>query len=326
MQGRKAEVSVLYNGQAVKVDFQNDISSFSYTDPAEGESDSLSLTLADPLGRWTSDWFPVKGDRLEAMIELSNWPGNTRLKCGAFVLDSFSMSAAPQTVSLGAVSAPADVSFSAAERSRTWEKITVEQIAGDIAGRYGLSLAYDGPEVMIAALEQSKETDSAFLQRVCEQYGLCLKIYAKKLVIFSRKEYKDKGAVYTIRQAECKSWSYTTKLEGTYTGGSVTYTDPGTEKDIVYEKNLGAGRDLLINQKADSPADAQKILESALEKANHGMTTMQISMMGGPVIVSGQCVNLSGFGRLDGKYYVDQAAHSVSGSGYELSLELALIA
>ena len=54
------------------------------------------------------------------------------------------------------------------------------------------------------------------------------------------------------------------------------------------------------------------------------MTTMQISMMGGPVIVSGQCVNLSGFGRLDGKYYVDQAAHSVSGS--ELSLELALIA
>ena len=56
------------------------------------------------------------------------------------------------------------------------------------------------------------------------------------------------------------------------------------------------------------------------------MTTMQISMMGGPVIVSGQCVNLSGFGRLDGKYYVDQAAHSVSGSGYELSLELALIA
>ena len=318
MLGRRTPFTIDYNGTTVQGNFASAASSITYTDPASGESDSLSINLADADSMWTRSWIPEKGDKLSAVI------GDT--KCGDFILDTFSMSGKPQRITIGAVSAPAEESFSATDKDQTWEKVSVQQVAQEIAGRNGLDLVYDAPEIQIQALEQSEQTDSAFLQSLCDKYGLSLKIYSKKLVIFSRSAYKKKGPVATIHQGACKSWNYSTKLEGTYTGGEIAYTDPIQEKEVIFRSGDASGRVLRRNERADSPADAQRMLEAAIDEGNHDMETMSVSLVGGSIhVVASQCVQLEGFGRLSGKYYVNSVTHEMSTSGYQMSLELSKV-
>ena len=47
MNPRKATASVLYNGKNIDTKLAEFLRSFSYTDVAEGESDSLSLVIND---------------------------------------------------------------------------------------------------------------------------------------------------------------------------------------------------------------------------------------------------------------------------------------
>lgn len=327
---RHASAQIDYNGKAVKADFTDDTSSMTYTDPASGESDSLSITLEDADRRWTAAWFPVKGDAISAKIALTDWMDdgdNREIDCGAFVLSGFSMQGAPGTVSLEAVAQPVDLAWSTTERSKTWEKITAQEIAADMAGRAGLALTYDAEAISIDAIEQNKKPDSSFLQELCDKYGLQMKVYAKKLILYDRAKYKEKPAAATIPIEEVAAgWTYNTDLVGSYTGGTIAYTDPKTEKDIVYKYNETSPRLLEVTEKADSAADAEKRLKAEIEKANHGLTTLSVTLMGGLYeVYAGQCVEMTGFGRLSGKYYVDKVTHELSTSGYSMQLELALV-
>lgn len=327
---RQATAHIAYNGRAVKTDFQKDTASLTYTDPASGESDSLSLTLTDPDHRWTAAWFPVKGDAITAKIALKNWKengDNREIDCGQFVLSGFSMQGAPGTVTLEAVSQPVDRAWSTTERSKVWEKITVKRIAADVAGRAGLSLVYDAGEIELETIEQNKQPDSAFLQELCDKYGLQLKVYSKKLVVYDRARYKEKQAVAKIPVEDvAPGWSYDTDLVGSYTGGTMAYTNPKTEKDIVYKLNENSPRLLQITEKADSTVDAEMRLRAEIEKANHGMTKLSVTLMGGQYdVYAGQCVEMIGFGRLSGKYYADNVTHTMSAQGYSVQLDLALV-
>ncbi|NBI73811.1 hypothetical protein D3Z50_22900, partial [Clostridiaceae bacterium] len=46
---------------------------FSYTDPASGESDTVSITLTNIDLRWANKWMPKKGDKLTAKIIEKSW-------------------------------------------------------------------------------------------------------------------------------------------------------------------------------------------------------------------------------------------------------------
>ena len=62
MDPRKATASVSYNGKRIDTKLAEYLQSFSYTDVASGESDSLSLNINDRDRKWIKSWFPSKGD------------------------------------------------------------------------------------------------------------------------------------------------------------------------------------------------------------------------------------------------------------------------
>lgn len=317
MKTRSARLIIGYNGREVS----GDVEDFTYTDPAGGASDSISLKLGDRDGKWIDAWMPEKGDMLTAAILVEDWRGegdSRSLFAGEFTVDEIGISGDPVSVSIGAVSKPADDAFSATKRSRTWENVTLREIAQTVAGRYHLALVYDGEEIPIRAKEQDGETDGAFLKSLCESYGLLLKVYRRKLVLYDRERYKGKPAVLTLaRLGDVQDWSFERSLDGSYTGGKITYTDPMTEKDVAYSIGVQT-RPLELNEKADNAADAERILKAKLADANHGTEKISFHMMGEPRIVSGQVISLEGFGgKISGDYFVDAAEHSVSrGGGY----------
>ena len=320
---RQARAKITYNGQDITTSLETRTGSFTYTDPDSGESDSCSLTVYDPDDKWLGGMFPNKGDKLSAQIAVQDWKfqgDNRALDCGIFVIDDPSFSFPPMQVAFKGVSQPADTDFTERERTQTWENVTVQNMASEIAGRYGLALQYTADEVKIDSLEQSGATDSAFLKSTCDKYGLGLKIYSQRIVIFDKQTYKDKPAVLTIDKGEMTGGSFTDTLAGTYTGGKMKYKAAKDGKDL--EAQVGTDKRLLsVNGKADSQADAEKQIKAAVNKANEDATKMTVRIPGNPNICSTQCVNITGLGKANGKYYVRKVTHTI-GSKYETSLDL----
>lgn len=141
MDPRKATASVSYNGKRIDTKLAEYLQSFSYTDVASGESDSLSLNINDRDRKWIKSWFPSKGDTMAATIIMKNWSkeGDTqKLSCGSFVIDDFSFSGTPVKLKLEALALPADSSFKETQRTKTYEKTTLENIGQEVAKRAGI--------------------------------------------------------------------------------------------------------------------------------------------------------------------------------------------
>lgn len=328
MRTRRANVDLTWNGAAVTSKMAGMATSINYTDPASGEADSIDIAIQDRDRRWISSWMPSAGDTLSARIKLQDWGregDNRSLYCGFFILDDFSFAGWPITGSISGVSVPADGAFRETQRSKTWENVTIKEIATEIAGRAGIALLFDakGFEWTIKSIEQTTQTDCEFLMSLCATYGLSMKVYAQKIVIFDREAYKAKRSAMVLYASDIESWSWKTTLAGTYTGGEYAYTDPKTEEEITAKVGDGP-RILKQSGKADSAADAERKITAAVNDANHGAVSMSVTIMGNARLFAGQCITISGMARISGKYYIDKVVHSI-GSGYTMQLDLSKV-
>ena len=315
---RKASVEMLYNDKSA-AQMSEYLSSFKYTDVASGSSDSISVQLTDRDRKWINGWFPKKGDKLKPTLVFSDWDsdGDTRsLSCGAFVIDDFSFKGGPIKCSIEAVALPSTSGFKATERTNTYEKTTLKEIGEKVASRAGLKLFYDADEVGIETVAQDKQTDCTFYNDLIVKFGLALKIYNDRLVVFDEATYEAKDVAATLSEGDFdpNSWKYNTTLAGTYTGIKYQYTHSGKNKTFTVE--IGGGdRILTCDDAANNLAEATRIAVAKLNNANKGTTTMQITIKGTTRIVATSCVQIAGLGNLNGKYYVEKAVTSVSESG-----------
>lgn len=326
---RKAQVDIVYvpKGQSqrtpsIMADYQE---SFSYVDAATGESDTISLKVCNKDLRWANLWMPNKGDKLEAVIRVFNWEGVGKDKnfiCGKFCCDDLSYSGPTLVCTINGVSVPEGQAFRCTERSYTWENVSVKEIAQRIAGRYNLSLYYDAKIINIASAEQSGETDCSFLNKICEEYGLYIKIYYGRIIIYDIDTYENKPAVETYHINDFEAWSYNTTLTGTYTGATIKYTNGDEDEELTL--TVGSGeRNLNINEKVDNLADAQLKACAMVNKENRSAVTMTATIMANPKIVSGVCIELSGAYNLNGKFFVDKVTHNIEADGaYTMELEM----
>lgn len=330
MKARTARVNLFFNGRAVSDDFRNSLSSFTFTDPASGESDVITYEFADDGSRWTASWFPVLGDAMTAAIELDNWKaaGDTqRIDCGTFTLDRFSLHGQPQNMSIEGVSQPLMLGFRVTPKSKTWENTTIKKIAQAICAAASLKLLYDAEDIPIRAIEQNTETDASFLTKLCDKYGMQVKIYRDRLIVYGIERYQKKPAVAQIPQEDCEGgWSYDSELEGSYTGGVLRYTDGQSNKEIVYTYLPQSKRVLEVSEAAADVADAERIIKGRIAVSNLQTTILGVSIMGGLYqVYAGQNVEMVGFGRISGTYYITKVTHSLDGAGYWVRLELSLV-
>ena len=134
---------------------------------------------------------------------------------------------------LNGVSSPANTDFKETENSKTWEAATVQLIAGEIAGKYGMSLVYEAGDIPVAKTEQNKQTDSKFLKGICDKYGLGLKVYSNRLVVWDYRQYFAKPVVATITPSMLSRYAYKSTMRGTYTGAKVSYTNPVSYTHLI---------------------------------------------------------------------------------------------
>lgn len=329
MLARRVSIDIIYEGVNVSSDIAKDLLNFAYTDNASGAADDIAITLKDDKKKWLSEWQPKKGDRIIAAVKTINWryEGDSQLlKCGAFMVDEPSYMGRPITLSLGAISVPANTDFLNIKNSRTWNSATVKEIASSIAKNTGLELYYDTEyNPIIGFIEQSEKTNSAFLSEICNKNGLSMKVYNNKLVIFRESEYENKQAIGTISETNMLTWNAKTTFTDTgYDGCKVSYTDPYSGEVYTYTFRVPGktgNKIYKVNDNVNSYAEAERLAKSKLRELNKKEYTISITIQGNINMIASSCVNIKDLGTFDGKYYIDKATHNI-GSGYTTQLEL----
>lgn len=315
---RRASISVRYENVSITDEIAGSVKTLTYTDVASGESDKLELSLQDRDRRWMGSWAPQKGNHICASVTFQDWDGEGDrwdLYCGSFEVDDISMSGPPPACTIGAVSIPRSTAFNEEERTKNWEEVTVKEIGEEIASRAGISLYYEADDIPVQSMEQDKQTDCKFLYAVCEKYGLAMKVFADKIVIFDEALYESAAPVATLKYEDfAAGYQYKSTLEGTYTGAKIAYSDPGTGEDHIVTVG-GGDRIKEINEEADSAADAQKKAVAALNNANKNDTKFSGTVKARRELLASRCISISGFGVPDGIYYLDKVVTKISGNG-----------
>lgn len=332
--GRRVAQTLSYGGKKVDAILKDYLEQMTYTDIASGSSDTLSVALCNIDGKWLGKWYPKKGKTVSGALVFKNWkqPGkNLKLPCGSFTLDDIRIRMSPKTAEFSCVSAPAGESFKIRERNKTWRSITIQGIAQEICGRYGLKLSYSGPSILIETLEQS-DNDSAFLMGLCEGNGLAMKIYRRKIVIYDIVAIEKKKAVAKLSLSSFTDISFTDGIYGTYTGARISYKSAyDTSSDIsVYvgtkSESAKDARVLKVNETCNSEAEARRKGAAQVNLSNMKATTLSGTIFPNPKICAGVCISLGKeFGKLKGKYFVDKVEWSVGGSQTKQSIEAHMV-
>lgn len=332
--GRRAYVNIIY--KRYKVTSSDDtkkktakklrkyIQAFSYTDNAKNTLDTISITLNNSDFRFCKSWFPRKKDSIISSISVYEENKNKKknlLKCGMFVVDNPEFSGPPNICCINAICTPVNSSFRTAARNKVWKKVTLKELAGAIAKKYGLGLEFIGSDVNIGTAEQSNENDCDFLCSKALDYGYGVKFYRKKMIIYDVAEMESRKPIATIHKYQLLDYDWQTNIYGTYTGAKIRYSD-----DDDKEVSCSVGKEprwLRITETADSIEQAKKLALAKLNTENESTTTMSISLMGNTKLIAMSTVKIVGFGKLSGKYFIDSANHSVdSSAGYITSLTL----
>jgi len=224
---------------------------------------------------------------------------------------------------------PAGLGFQTGKVSKTWEKVTVKQIAEEIKNKYGMeNLYFWAGEPIIEKVDQEEQSDSEFIAKLCSDQGLFIKIYKKGLVIFDKSMYEARGITATFSETDFEDWSWNSTLIGTYTGAKISYTQVDKkaknkkEKTKIISVTVGEEpRILVLNEKADSKEEAERTAKAKVNAENEKAVTLEFTALGNANIVASCNIEIKGMGRIDGKYYVTKVSHDLSGgSGHKMKV------
>lgn len=330
MKARYAAVNCVYNGKDISADLAAFMKSFSVREVLSGEADSAEITLEDREELWQGDWMPDRGAMLDVKMSVGNWeaPGDFRtLPLGKFEVDEITNTGPPNEAKIRLVSIPNASNLRSVEKTRAWEKTKLSQIIKDIADGAEMESYYDAEEDPIQErAEQSEETDLSFLQKLCKDAGLALKITDKKIVVFDISKYEQADPVMQITkgQQSVLSFECRTTIHDIYKACHVKYKHAQQDEMIDYtftDPKRKEGQTLQVNEKVDSLEEAEKLAKKKLHEKNLEEVAVSLTMVGNFALLASNTVQLVGWHTYDGKYLIMRSTHDI-GNGYTTKIEL----
>ena len=207
---------------------------FSYGDNTNDKADDLTVEIADPERTWMKSYLPKKASECNAILKVFNWttPGDTwQFDCGVMWVDEISLAGPPNMVAVRATSVPIHLGFKTEKQYKFWEGKTLQDIAAEIAGIYGLTLVWDtANNPKLARSDVIEQAYLEYLRDRCKDEGLSLKVFNRQLIIYSEEEYEARSSVYTLTYgaSQILSYEFTSRLNDTYVEARNAYVSPET--------------------------------------------------------------------------------------------------
>lgn len=299
------------------------------TDNSAEQADSVTIELADPDGKLT---IPYQGHKLQVSL---GYKGNL-VPMGTFIVDQVELSGHPDRVTINGKSAP----FTTADgfkpiqtrKTRSFDDITLADLAEKIAGDAGLSSAVDPAfsSVSFDHIDQTAESDANLLTRLCRECGAVFKCSDGKLIVAQRGKatsvtglsmpdlviYKSESSSYTATLGKrTKAKKVTTKYHDVE-AGETKYVEDDDEEE-------SDGADEYEHPMAFSDEESAKTAAASLkDQLARGAETVSATIVGRPDISAEGNVTFSGFNeRMNGSWILKSVEHSLSKSGYTTTVQ-----
>lgn len=275
------------NEKELKITFQGEnvarrisIKKIFYTEYAENHADVLELHFNDTGKNWDRwDGGKINGQEIE--IEYGT------IKSGKMYITA----CAPQggVFVLRALSVPASYNTT---HTKSWEKITLEELAKEIAGNHGLGCkTFDTKNKKRKFIQQDNEGDFEFLQKRCLLEGACFVVYNGNLNLYDEKamETKSPGAKINLDAAKfttCSPVDTTDQKTKEYTVKNGRFVGTATDSEGTKTKTE------MLDEPLEDDTEAKEIATAKLRAANKGARSMTIDTDLRPEISAGSVVNL----------------------------------
>lgn len=335
----KPKFKLMYAGKNITDDIAPFLIQLTYTDKIEGESDEIDIQLEDSRQLWQGSWYPTKGDKMELLIGYDS----NMIPAGSFEVDEIEFSGPPDTVNIRGQATGIKKALRT-KRMDAFENVTVKQLADKIAAKNGLTVEGvfgKNANLVHKRISQNRETDLEFLKRVAAGYGIVFSVRSDKMVFTDQQQLEKRGASKVIDKTDISRFSLRHKSVKTYAGAQVAWKNPDTDKVVQsvyqpieglvpdflkgsvgsetfkeYTGNFANSADVLqLKDKAENEAQADAKAQAALYRANTKEYEGSITLYGDPLICAGNNIELTGFGRMSGKWSITESTHTFTRSG-----------
>lgn len=265
------------------------------TDTAGGIADSLEIYANDTKGLWSS-WKPQKNDTIQL--------NQNGFSSGLMFIDELEQQRGFYIIR--ALSLPQKAKT---HNTKCWEDVRFLEFAGEIANKYGFELQTYGIEnYLYSRLDQNEQADFEFLAFRCMLEGYMLKISDKKVIIYDERYMESQPAAKTI---------YLSDFDGTYKFKSKStgiYGSCELSKNSLKSTYLTSAYGPILRIKdidTTNQAEADRYTKNILRSYNKQETTGKITIKLDTGITAGNNIQIADVGMADGKYFVEQAVHSL---------------
>ena len=268
---RSIRVIVIFNKVDISDEIAHSISSLNYTDNSKNAIDDLEIELENLDYRWLKEWYPDENAQLLVGIheELEN--ETNFLDLGTFYVDEPTFE--DQKLTLKCLALPLDQNIRDQKNSVAWERVTLKELVMQIANKHEMNAELYAENVFFERLDQNKETDLAFINRVVKEIGLNMKVSDDKIIIFDDEEMEknDTIEVFNIKDYRIRSFSLKKKNKEIYDKVEVSYYDPDKKKvvkEIITKEELDKRNQVTTEEKESKSKDSKKTNKKSQKNAS----------------------------------------------------------
>lgn len=271
---RNIRVIVIFNKVDISDEIAHSISSLNYTDNSKNAIDDLEIELENLDYRWLKEWYPDENAQLLVGIHEELETETNFLDLGTFYVDEPTFE--DHKLTLKCLALPLDQNIRDQKNSVAWENVTLKELVMQIANKHEMNAEIYAENVFFERLDQNKETDLAFINRVVKEIGLNMKVSDDKIIIFDDEEMEknDTIEVFNIKDYRIRSFSLKKKNKEIYDKVEVSYYDPDKKKvvkEIITKEELDKRNEVTTRdseEKESKAKDSKKTNKKSQKKTN----------------------------------------------------------
>lgn len=283
-------------------------------DEAGEQSDSLEIRLDDRDGELV---LPPTG----AALELALGRDDVLTTIGRYVVDEIGLEGPPGSLVIVAKAADMRASLKA-QKSRGFENITMDGLVATIAASHGLTpkVAPSLAGIRFTRLDQTEESDMAFLTRIAGQYDAIAKPAFGHLLMVPRGEARSAAglALPTVALVgrDIIDWRMRAADRGRYKTVIAHWQDTGGARRAPERAGDGSPA-YTIRYTYPTQDQARAAAAGRLAALERGAATLTITTPGRADLAAEGRLTVSGIRTgVDGAWSITRVEHSLDGSGW----------
>lgn len=320
-----ADWKLIYREVDISSELDPMTTSVTYTDKLHGEADEIEVTVQDKDGLWRGAWCPETGDIMELWISR----GGAWIYAGRFEMDEpqTEIGRGGDTMTMRGVAAPVTKALRT-EKTVEYEDKSVEDIAGEIAGRNELSLTGSFNTTRWRRKTQRRMRDLEFLVQMGEDTDHYVSVRGDEVQMHKVDDIDGAAPaiIVSVNHPDFISFSGKIKTSDTYSSAKASHLHDEEKRLVEAEETdtrVKTGDTLRLVERVEDEAQAQLMAKSHLHQKNRHRRSGTLTLSARPDLVAGSVVELDAtFGKWAGRYVANSSAHTQSRAPYPTKLDL----